>query len=78
MEAEWAAMDFLDQSNTADIRSGTLAIIAGGGRLPRLVLDGARAMGLRVVGVGFAGETEADLAQSMDAWQWLHLGSWAS
>lgn len=67
-------MDFLDQSNTADIHSGTLAIIAGGGRLPRLVLDGARAMGLRVVGVGFAGETEVDLARAMDAWQWLHLG----
>ncbi|TVQ98516.1 MAG: LpxI family protein [Desulfovibrionales bacterium] len=54
--------------------SGTLAIIAGGGRLPCLVLDGARAMGWRVVGVGFVGETEPELAEKMDAWKWLHLG----
>lgn len=55
-------------------QAGTLAIIAGGGRLPMLVLEGARSMGLRVVGVGFAGETEAELAERADAWQWLHLG----
>lgn len=56
------------------VQSGTLAVIAGGGCLPRLVLEGARDMGLRVVGVGFVGESEPDLAAGMDAWKWLHLG----
>ena len=63
-----------DRPRPTAMHSGTLAIIAGGGRLPRLVLDGARAMGLRVVGVGFAGETEPELTEGMDAWKWLHLG----
>jgi UDP-2,3-diacylglucosamine hydrolase len=52
----------------------TLALIAGSGSLPQLVLEGARSRGMRVVGVGFAGETEPELASGMDAWQWLHLG----
>jgi UDP-2,3-diacylglucosamine hydrolase len=58
----------------APMHSPTLAVIAGGGRLPRMVLEGARARGLRVVGVGFAGETERELAEAMDAWQWMQLG----
>lgn len=56
------------------MRSPTLAVIAGGGKLPRMVLEKARAKGLRVVGVGFAGETDRDLAEAMDDWKWLHLG----
>ncbi|GAB6060417.1 LpxI family protein [Desulfonatronum parangueonense] len=56
------------------ISNETLAIIAGGGHLPQLVLEGARNMGLRVVGVGFAGETDPALAHGVDAWQWQNLG----
>lgn len=52
----------------------TLALIAGGGDLPQLVVDGARHQGLRVVGLGFIGETDPRLAERVDAWEWLHLG----
>lgn len=52
----------------------TLALIAGSGDLPRLVLAGARMQGWRVVGLGFVGETDPTLAVDMDGWIWLHLG----
>lgn len=58
----------------SDSSSRTLAIIAGSGDLPRLVMDGARRQGLRVVGLGFADETDPALAEELDAWIWLHLG----
>lgn len=52
----------------------TLALIAGGGDLPGLVAAGARMQGLRIVGIGFPGETDPGLAGQLDAWEWLHLG----
>lgn len=58
----------------SDTPSKTLALIAGGGDLPALVLEGARRQGLRVVGLGFVDETDPALAREVDAWAWLHLG----
>lgn len=52
----------------------TLALIAGSGDLPRMILEGARAQGWRVAGLGFVGEADPALAADMDAWIWLHLG----
>lgn len=54
--------------------SSTLALIAGSGDLPAMVLEGARRQGLRVVGLGFVDETDPALAKELDAWAWLHLG----
>jgi len=47
-----------------DIR--TVGLIAGGGRLPFLVADGARNAGLRVVCVGLAGSVDPDLHKHVD------------
>jgi len=43
-----------------------LGLIAGQGRLPFLVADGARAAGFRVVCVGFSGQAEEELAEHVD------------
>lgn len=51
-----------------------LALIAGSGDLPRLVIEGARLQGWRIVGIGFVGETDPQLAEQLDAWEWVHLG----
>jgi DUF1009 family protein len=57
-----------------DNPSSTLALIAGSGSLPAMVLAHARRQGLRVVGLGFVDETDPALAEKLDAWIWLHLG----
>ncbi len=44
-----------------------VGLIAGGGRLPFMVADGARKAGHRVVCVGLAGYVDADLASHVDA-----------
>ena len=54
-------------------------MIAGQGRLPFLVADGAHAAGLRVVCVGFKGQAEAFLADHVDDFHWVSVarpGSW--
>jgi DUF1009 family protein len=47
-----------------------LGLIAGQGRLPFLVADGARKAGLRVVCVGLADSAEPGLAEHVDAFFW--------
>jgi hypothetical protein len=47
-------------------RPDVLGLIAGGGRLPFLVAEGARKAGLSVVCVGFAGVVEPCLADEVD------------
>ncbi len=44
----------------------TLGLIAGEGRLPFLIADGARDAGLRVVCIGFAGSVNPELSQHVD------------
>lgn len=56
-----------------------LGLIAGNGRLPFLVAQGARKAGLNVVCVGFAGNVDAALAQYVDTFYTVGLarpGSW--
>lgn len=48
----------------------TLGLIAGQGRLPFLVADGARKAGLRVVCVGLADSADPALAEHVDAFFW--------
>ncbi len=47
-----------------------LGLIAGQGRLPFLVADGARRAGLRVVCIGLADSAEPELAACVDAFFW--------
>jgi len=54
-------------------------LIAGGGRLPFLVADGARRAGLKVVCVGFADTVEPALAECVDVFYTVSVarpGSW--
>jgi DUF1009 family protein len=51
-----------------------LGIVAGRGALPLEVARAARRSGRRVVAVGFAGETDARLAECVDALAWLRPG----
>lgn len=48
----------------------TLGLIAGEGRLPFLVADGARRAGLRVVCVALAGSADPSLAEHVDVFFW--------
>ena len=52
----------------------TLGIIAGGGVLPGLVAETARAQGRTVVAVGFPDDTAPDLARGVDHFAQLKLG----
>lgn len=52
----------------------TLGMVAGARQYPLLVARGARAAGMRVVVVGFAGHTDPALADEVDAFAMLHLG----
>jgi DUF1009 family protein len=52
----------------------TLGLVAGGSRFPHAIAAAARNQGWRVVGVGFAPDTETDLPQACDAFAWLRLG----
>ena len=56
-----------------------LGLIAGQGRLPFLVADGARAAGVRVVCVGLADQAEGELAGHVDVFRWVPIarpGRW--
>jgi len=56
-----------------------LGLIAGEGRLPFLVAQGAKRAGLKVVCVGLAGSAEPDLAEEVDVFYKVALarpGSW--
>lgn len=53
----------------------TLGIIAGNGRYPFLLVEGARKAGVaRVVVAAFAGETDPALAGLVDEIEWLRVG----
>ncbi|MFC1783403.1 LpxI family protein [Planctomycetota bacterium] len=57
----------------------TLGLIAGQGRLPFLVADGARAAGLRVVCVALKEQAEITLAKHVDIFHWVPIarpGRW--
>jgi DUF1009 family protein len=50
-----------------------LAVIAGAGALPRLMVGAARAQGLRTLVVAFHGHTDAETVAGVDHF-WSHLG----
>ncbi len=61
------------------VRNDVLGLIAGQGRLPFLVAQGARRAGLRVVCVGLGDNAEVGLAGEVDAYYTVALarpGSW--
>jgi DUF1009 family protein len=61
------------------MNDNTVGLIAGNGRLPFLVADGARKAGLKVVCVGLADNFEPSLAQCVDTFYTVPLarpGSW--
>jgi len=56
-----------------------LGLIAGQGRLPFLVADGARTAGLKVVCAAFRGHAEPTLAEHVDRFYWVPIarpGRW--
>jgi DUF1009 family protein len=56
-----------------------LGIIAGAGRFPFMVVDGAKRAGCRVTVVGLRGLTDGSLAQHADEFRWAglaRLGRW--
>ena len=66
----------------ADARAAAspLGLIAGAGELPRLVAQGARAAGRRLVIVGLRGWADPELRELADGFHWrgvLRLGAWA-
>jgi len=66
-------------TETTHADGGALGLIAGQGRLPYLVADGARAAGLRVVCAGLAGSAEPELAGHVDVFRPCSVarpGSW--
>jgi DUF1009 family protein len=52
----------------------TIGLIAGGGRFPLLFAESARRAGHRVVAVAHKSETDAALADAVDAITWVKLG----
>lgn len=57
----------------------TIGLIAGQGRLPFMVAQGARRAGLRVVCVGFRDQADPLLAEEVDVFKWVSVarpGSW--
>jgi hypothetical protein len=61
------------------VNEKVLGLIAGEGRLPFLVAQGAKRAGLKVVCVGLAGSAEPDLAEEVDVFYKVALarpGSW--
>lgn len=54
--------------------STPLGLIAGNGIFPRLVAQGARSAGVRVVAVAHTGETEPELEAQVDACTWVRVG----
>ncbi len=51
-----------------------IGLIAGGGQFPLLVARAAREQGLTVAAVGFAGYSNAEVAQVAQAWSELKIG----
>jgi hypothetical protein len=59
--------------------SGWVGIIAGAGRFPEMVVEGARHAGLRVLVIGLRGLADRHLARKADAFHWAGLarpGRW--
>lgn len=61
-------------SELAEADPGRLAIIAGNGRFPFLVLEAAREQGMRPLVVGIREEASPDLARTASEVHWLSLG----
>ncbi|MBI9018740.1 MAG: UDP-2,3-diacylglucosamine diphosphatase LpxI [Phycisphaerae bacterium] len=60
-------------------QNNTIGLIAGQGRLPFLVAQGAKAAGLKVICVGFAGQVDPELANYVDKFYTAGLarpGAW--
>ncbi len=65
--------------NDADAAGDRLGLIAGAGRFPHMVLEGARRAGCHVTVVGLRGFADASLADGADVFRWSGLakpGRW--
>lgn len=52
-----------------------LGVLAGAGEYPRMMIEGARRAGVRVVGCGFRGAAGKDLPPLCDAWRVFRVGA---
>jgi len=69
----------LNDSETSKLHGSSLGVIAGAGRFPFMVAQGARQAGCRVVVVGLRGLADPALAGDVDVFRWsgvVRLGSW--
>ncbi len=70
----------MDKTKDSTIKEGgILGLIAGSGRLPFLVAEGAKNAGLKIICVGLAGAVEASLAEQVDVFKYAAIarpGSW--
>ncbi len=53
----------------------TLGVLAGAGEYPRLMIEGAKRAGWRVVCAGFRGAVDKELAELCDAFHIFHVGA---
>ena len=64
-----------DSLPTSSALPSRLAIIAGSGRFPFLVADEARRRGIRTLALGIEDEADPGLAERVDDFHWVKLGS---
>lgn len=53
----------------------TLGVLAGAGEYPRLMIEGARCAGMRVVGIGFRGAVGKDIPSLCDVYRSFRVGA---
>ncbi len=53
----------------------TLGILAGAGEYPRLMIEGARRAGMRIVGIGFRGAVGREIPRLCDAYRTFRVGA---
>ncbi len=59
---------------TSNLNSNTWGLIAGNGRFPFLVLEGARSQGIEMAVIAIREEADADLAKLTPRLHWVSLG----
>lgn len=64
----------MSDTSISDRACGVLGLIAGQGRLPFLVADGAKKAGLKVVCVAFRQQAQEKLREHVDVFNWVSLG----
>ncbi len=69
----------MDKKDSNFVKEAVLGLIAGSGRLPFLIAEGAKNAGLKVICVGLTGAVESSLAEQVDVFRNAAVarpGSW--